>query len=125
MVLSLAVGTLNGGVWLVIFHGRSGGWLAGVLFIACVLIILFSLFLFFRSPKKGHQNPPQRRGTRPLARTPLNLSSSRAKSLEADLTRRLQGDKASAQPGCPGKSEFGIGRKRSPSTIGTVVSKTG
>lgn len=86
--------------------------LAGLILIASVLAILVSMFLFFRSPKKGYEIPPRRGGTRGSARPPIVLSSSKAKTLQADLTRCLHGDKAAAQrlyqyakQGCPGQTD--------------------
>lgn len=89
--------------------------LAGLFLIASALAVLVSLFLFFRSRNSSSaQSSCQRKANRPAKRQPLNLSSStsRAKALQADLTRRLQGDGAAAQRlyqyaqrGFPGKSE--------------------
>lgn len=89
--------------------------LVGLFLIASALAILVSLFLFLRSRNSSYAQPSrQRKAKRPARRQPLNLSSStsRVKALQADLTRRLQGDRAAAQRlyqyaqrGCPGKSE--------------------
>jgi len=86
--------------------------LAGLFLIASALAVLISLFVFLKNQSSRYVKPPRRRGSRRVGRSPLTLSSSRAKVLQADLTRRLQGDRAAAQRlyeyaqrGSPGRSE--------------------
>lgn len=84
--------------------------LAGLFLIASVLAVLVSLFLFFRSPKKGYAASSRRRGVN--AQQDLLLPCHPLKQKSFKQTRRLHGDKSAAlrlyqyaQRSSPGKTD--------------------